>query len=144
VIAPLAGALSDRIHAGLLGGVGMGLAAVGMALLAYMPDGVSQWNISWRMALCGIGYGLFMAPNARLVIAAAPLARAASAGALIATNRLVAQALGAALLAGLLAQGFVSDNTPALFGAALAALAAACSAVRLGMATGAGEEADQL
>jgi DHA2 family multidrug resistance protein-like MFS transporter len=76
------------------------------------------------------------------VVSAAPLARAASAGGLISTNRLLAQTLGATLLAGLLNLGYGSDTTPALIAAALALCAGICSVARLAMpdAPGIGEE----
>lgn len=131
VVAPIAGWLSDRVHAGLLGGIGMAIATLGMALLALMPDGLSQWAIAWRMALCGVGYAMFLSPNARLVVSAAPLARAASAGGLISTNRLVGQTLGATLIAALLALGYGSDGTPAVIAAVLTLLAGVCSVARL-------------
>jgi DHA2 family multidrug resistance protein-like MFS transporter len=131
VTAPVAGMLSDRYHPGVLGGIGMAIATVGMLLLALIPEGTSQGDIAWRMAVCGIGYGIFLSPNARVVISAAPLARAASAGGLISTNRLVGQALGGTLLAALLAQGHGSDNTPAMIGSVLAFLAGICSVARL-------------
>jgi len=131
ITAPVAGTLSDRYHPGILGGIGMAIATLGMLLLALMPEGASQADIAWRMVVCGIGYGIFLSPNARVVISAAPLARAASAGGLISTNRLVGQALGGTLLAGLLALGHGSDSTPAMIGAALALLAGICSVARL-------------
>ena len=134
VVAPIAGWMSDRIHAGLLGGIGMAIATVGMVLLALMPDHLTQWAISWRMALCGVGYGMFLSPNARLVVSAAPLARAASAGGLISTNRLVGQTLGATLIAALLALGYGSDGTPAVIAAVLTLLAGVCSVARLRIA----------
>jgi len=131
VTAPIAGTLSDRYHPGILGGIGMAIATLGMLLLALMPEGASHTDIAWRMAVCGIGYGIFLSPNARVVISAAPLARAASAGGLISTNRLVGQALGGTLLAGLLALGHGSNSTPAIIGATLAFLAGICSVARL-------------
>ena len=134
IVAPVAGWMSDRVHAGLLGGIGMAIATLGMVLLALMPDHLSQWAISWRMALCGIGYGMFLSPNARLVVSAAPLARAASAGGLISTNRLVGQTLGATLIAALLALGYGSDGTPAAIAAVLTLLAGVCSVARLKIA----------
>ena len=72
-------------------------------------------------------------PAAWPITKEAPLARAASAGGLISTNRLVAQALGAALLAGLLNLGYGSDSTPAFIAAALAFCAGICSLARLTM-----------
>ena len=133
IVAPIAGALSDRFHAGLLGGIGMAIATAGMLLLAFMPEGLAHGSIAWRMSVCGVGYGMFLSPNARLVVSAAPLARAASAGGLISTNRLVAQALGATLVAGLLNLGHGSDSTPAFIGAALTLCAGICSVARLAM-----------
>ena len=103
VSAPLAGMLSDRYHPATLGCIGMAFASTGMLLLALLPEAATQLDIAWRGALCGTGYGLFFAPNAKLIISAAPIARAASAGGLIATNRLAGQALGTALVAALLA-----------------------------------------
>ena len=133
IVAPIAGMMSDRFHPGLLGGIGMAIATVGMLLLAVLPEGASYWSIAWRMSICGVGYGMFLSPNARLVVSAAPLARAASAGGLISTNRLVAQTLGATLLAGLLNLGHGSDSTPALIAAALTLCAGICSVARLAM-----------
>ena len=131
VTAPIAGYLSDRYHPGILGGIGMAIATLGMVLLALIPGDASHSDIAWRMVVCGTGYGIFLSPNARVVISAAPLARAASAGGLISTNRLVGQALGGTLLAGLLAAGHGSDSTPAMIGATLAFLAGICSVARL-------------
>jgi DHA2 family multidrug resistance protein-like MFS transporter len=131
VTAPIAGHLSDRYHPGILGGIGMAIATLGMVMLALIPGGASHSDIAWRMVVCGTGYGIFLSPNARVVISAAPLARAASAGGLISTNRLVGQALGGTLLAGLLAAGHGSDSTPAVIGATLAFLAGICSVARL-------------
>jgi DHA2 family multidrug resistance protein-like MFS transporter len=90
------------------------------------------------MAMCGTGYGLFFSPNAKLIISAAPIARAASAGGLIATNRLAGQALGTALVAALLAAGHGSDSSPALLGALLTFLAGVCSIARLSKWVGGG------
>jgi MFS transporter, DHA2 family, multidrug resistance protein len=131
VSAPLAGVLSDRYHPAILGGIGMGIATTGMLLVALLPEAATQADIAWRMAVCGMGYGLFFSPNAKLIISAAPIDRAASAGGLLATNRLTGQALGTALVAALLAMGHGSGNTPALVGAALAFLAGICSIARL-------------
>ncbi len=131
VSAPLAGMLSDRYHPAILGCIGMAIATAGMLLLALLPEGATQLDIAWRMAVCGTGYGLFFAPNAKLIITAAPIEHAASAGGLIATNRLAGQALGAALVAALLAAGHGSDSSPALLGAVLTFLAGICSIARL-------------
>ena len=48
------------------------------------------------MALCGLGFGFFQAPNNRTLLAAAPRARSGAAGGMFATARLLGQTLGAA------------------------------------------------
>ena len=131
IFAPLAGILSDRFPAAALGGIGMSIATIGLLLLAFLPDPVSSVSIAWRMALCGSGFGLFLAPNARLIVHSAPHARAASAGGLIATTRLTGQTLGATLIAALLSFGVGSNRVPALVAAGLAMIAGLCSVARL-------------
>ena len=101
IVAPLAGFLSDRIPAGLLGGIGMAISITALALLAGLPAHPTYWDIAWRMALCGSGFGTFLPPNARLIIGSAPRERVAAAGGLISTNRMVGQTLGATVLAAL-------------------------------------------
>lgn len=99
IVAPFAGRLSDRYHAGLLGGLGMLLLAVGLVSLATLPDGASSAAIVWRIALCGIGFGLFQTPNNRTMIGSAPLHRRGGASGMQAMARLSGQTLGAALMA---------------------------------------------
>ncbi len=131
VFAPLAGSLSDRFPAGILGGIGMTIATAALLLLAFLPAHLTHFGIAWRMALCGTGFGFFLSPNARLILHTAPHERAASAGGLISTTRLTGQTLGATLLAALLAMGMGSDRTPALVAAGLALVAGICSLARL-------------
>lgn len=136
VVAPTAGWLSDRIPAGILGGVGMGVSVVGLALLAYLPVHPGYWDIAWRMGLAGGGFGLFLSPNARLIIGSVPRERATAAGGLIATTRLTGQTLGATLAALLLAHGLASGRASPLIAAALAGVAGVCSVARLRVSRG--------
>ena len=78
---------------------------IGLALLAYLPAHPGYFDVAWRMALSGTGFGLFLSPNARLILGSAPAGRTASVGGLIATTRLTGQTLGATLAATLLATG---------------------------------------
>ena len=131
LIGPLAGMLSDRFPAGILGGIGMAIATSALVLLAFLPAHVSHFDLVWRMALSGAGFGLFLVPNARLIVHSAPHERTASAGGLISTARLTGQTLGATLLAALLSAGVGSGPVPALLAAGLAFLAGVCSLARL-------------
>lgn len=131
IVAPLSGWLSDRYPAGILGGIGMGVSIAALMLLAFMPADPSYFDVAWRMALCGSGFGLFMPPNARLIIGSAPRERAAAAGGLVSTVRLVGQTTGATLVAALLALGVGGGMTPPLVAAGLALVAGLCSLARL-------------
>jgi MFS transporter, DHA2 family, multidrug resistance protein len=131
LIGPTAGMLSDRFPAGILGGIGMAIASAGLLSLAFLPAHLSHFDMVWRMALSGAGFGLFVAPNARLIIHSAPHERAASAGGLISTTRLTGQTLGATVLAALLSVGVGTGPVPALLAAGLAVLAGICSVARL-------------
>ncbi len=132
LIAPLAGLMVERIHAGLLGGTGLVLMSAGMLLLALLPEGAAAADIIWRMMLCGAGFALFQSPNNSVLIASAPTARSGSASGMLATARLTGQTTGAALMA-LLFHAMPDNSThAALFiAAAIAALAAAISFSRL-------------
>lgn len=99
VFAPLAGALIGRVHAGLLGGIGMGLFALCLFSLAWLPAAPSDGEIIWRMMLCGAGFGLFQSPNNHTIITSAPRNRSGGASGMLGTARLFGQTTGAALVA---------------------------------------------
>ena len=98
-MAPIAGRLSDHYSPGALGGIGLSILAVGLVTLVLMPDAPSTLDISWRMAMSGIGFGFFQAPNLKGFMGSAPTTRAGSASGMVATSRLVGQSIGAALVA---------------------------------------------
>ena len=130
--APVAGRLADRHHAGYLGGFGLLALAAGLALLATFPDNGSVSGFVWRMALCGLGFGFFQAPNNRTIMAAAPRARSGAAGGMLGAARLLGQTLGATSVAILFRTHGAAGSHLALWLAAVLALAAALvSAVRL-------------
>jgi DHA2 family multidrug resistance protein-like MFS transporter len=98
-IAPIAGRLADRHHAGLLGAIGLTSMTTGLVLTALLPDNPSNADVMWRLVLCGAGFGIFASPNNRLMMNAVPRERSGSAGGIIATARTLGQTLGAALVA---------------------------------------------
>ncbi|MEG0806906.1 MAG: MFS transporter [Alistipes sp.] len=99
VVAPVAGILVERIHAGWLGGAGLTLMAAGLFALVLLPEAPSEIDIIWRLVLCGAGFGLFQSPNNSILIASAPPERSGSASGMLATARLIGQTTGAALMA---------------------------------------------
>ncbi len=87
-----------------LGGIGLALFACGLGTLALMPANPTAFDVIWRMALAGAGFGLFQTPNNRTMIAAAPRERSGGASGMLGTARLLGQTTGAALVALFLAR----------------------------------------
>lgn len=138
VVAPLAGWMSDRIAPTKLGVTGMAIAIAGLLLLAFMPDRPGDFGIGWRLALAAVGFGLFFAPNSRLLIGQAPRERTAAAGGLLSTSRLLGQTMAAVTVGILLASGAGLGPIPLFVSCALAVVAALCSLARYRSVTRAG------
>ncbi len=134
--APIAGRLADRVPSGLLGGLGLVMLAVGLGLLATMPAGPATLDIVWRMAVCGLGFGVFQTPNNRTIITSAPPERSGGASGMLATARLLGQTTGAATVAlifGLYAGGgaTLATSAPIVLAIFVAGMAAIVSLLRL-------------
>jgi MFS transporter, DHA2 family, multidrug resistance protein len=130
VIAPIAGRLADRYAAGVLGGIGLALFGIGVALLAILPPNPTTIDIVWRVAVCGFGFGLFQSPNNRAIIAAAPRERTGAASGMLGTARLFGQTIGAASVAVLFGLS-AGTAAPLAVAAGIALAAALVSCVRL-------------
>lgn len=99
VVSPLAAKFVERHNPGLTAACGMAIYAAGVLALILLPGaGVSEWNIAWRMSLCGIGFGMFQTPNNIVMVIATPVQRTGGAGGMQSTARLVGQTLGATLV----------------------------------------------
>ena len=124
VSAPLAGSLIGKVHAGILGGVGLSSLTVGIAATALLEPGASTLDVAWRLALCGFGFGLFQSPNNNILMTSAPAARSGSASGMLAMARLTGQTTGATLVA--LFFGLMPDGAPvaALWTGAIVSFAA--------------------
>lgn len=132
VIAPIAGRLVERYHAGLLGGIGLAVFTSGLFLLAVLPANPSDVDIIWRMILCGAGFGLFQTPNNHTIISAAPQHRSGGASGMLGTARLLGQTSGAALVA-LMFNMFSTNGTHAslILAGCFASIAALVSLLRV-------------
>jgi len=132
IMAPIAGRLSDRHPVGILGGLGLLLLGIGMALLAMLPPSPSVLDIVWRMAICGCGFGFFQSPNMKAIMSSAPAGRSGGASGIVATARLIGQTIGAALAALCFAVADREGATLALaLGAGFGALGCIMSFLRL-------------
>ncbi len=99
VAAPVAGKLSARYPAAILGSIGLAVLCLGLVLLAAMPAMPADWDIAWRMGICGIGFGFYQTPNNLTLMTAGPPERNGAASGMVAVARTVGWSLGAALVA---------------------------------------------
>lgn len=137
VMAVVVAPLSDRYPSGLLCCAGLAVLTLGMASLATMSGSVSSMGIAIRLAICGIGFGLFQSPNMREIMSGATAARSGGASAIVAISRLTGQTLGAGLVAQCFHWWSTSGSQMAVWlGGACALLGCLFSAMRLKRHTG--------
>lgn len=103
IVSPIAARYVERHNPGATAAVGMAVFVVGVALLLTCGSQPDEWNIAWRMAVCGIGFGLFQTPNNIVMVMATPVNRSGGAGGMQSTARLVGQTLGATLVSSIFA-----------------------------------------
>lgn len=99
VAAPIAGRLSARYPASILGSAGMTALCAGLLLLAAMPTHPADWDVAWRMGVCGVGFGFYQTPNNLTLMTAGPPDRSGAASGMVAVARTVGWSLGSALVA---------------------------------------------
>ena len=100
IVSPFAARFIEKHNAGATAAFGMLVYAAGLLLLLSIPigAGVPEWDIAWRMALCGCGFGIFQTPNATVMISATPVSRSGAAGGFQSTARIGGQTFGATLV----------------------------------------------
>jgi len=131
LVAPLAGRWSDRVAPALISSAGLICLGLGLAALCWLGDAPTPLEIGWRLALCGIGFGLFQSPNNRVIMGSAPKARSGGASGLQSMGRLLGQSLGAVAVA--MAFGRLHEHQAKVvlaLAATLALLAAGTSLLR--------------
>ncbi len=97
ISAPLSGMLADRIGSRWLSPLGLACACLGLFLLSLIDTHSTTWDIVWRLAIIGLGQGLFMSPNTRTMMGAASREAQGEASGLLATGRVIGQSLSVAL-----------------------------------------------
>ncbi|SDC84378.1 MFS transporter, DHA2 family, multidrug resistance protein [Cupriavidus sp. YR651] len=125
VMAAVSGRLSDRYPASILAGAGLVMLTAGLIGLAVLGKDASSFDIAWRMALCGLGFGFFQSPNNRAMIGATPRERSGGASGAQATTRLLGQTTGTAVVALLFSLDRSGAARLALYVAATVAFAGA-------------------
>jgi EmrB/QacA subfamily drug resistance transporter len=132
VVAPIAGALSDRLSPSRIIGTGLALQAAGLAWIAAVSTPTTPYiDLVAPFALSGIGMGLFFAPIANLILSSV---RGEEEGQASGANNAVRElggVFGVAILASVFSHyggyrsgtAFVNGMTPAVYvGAAVVAL----------------------
>ena len=136
-VAPIAGALSDRIGGGLIMGVGLTLQAIGLAWLgSVLSASVEYVSLVLPFIISGIGMGLFFAPVANVFLSAVRPEQEGQASGAGNAIRELGGVFGVAILAAIFArtgsfaspQAFVDGVVPATFvGAIVVAFGAAAA-----------------
>lgn len=98
IVSPIAARYVEKHNPGATAALGMGVFIVGVLLLLFTGNDPSEWNIAWRMAICGVGFGMFQTPNNIVMVMATPVNRSGGAGGMQSTARLVGQTLGATIV----------------------------------------------
>jgi EmrB/QacA subfamily drug resistance transporter len=137
VVAPIAGALSDRIPAHRIIGTGLALQAVGLAWIAAVSSPTMPYaDLIVPFALSGMGMGLFFAPIANVVLSSVRSEQEGQASGANNAIRELGGVFGVAILASVFSHyggyrtgvSFVNGMTPAVYvGAAVVALGAVAS-----------------
>lgn len=96
-VSPISGALSDRIGSRLLCTLGMATLGASLFMLSSLSSSATMMNIAWRLALTGIGIGIFISPNSAVAMSAVPPHRRGIASGSVATARNLGMVIGVAL-----------------------------------------------
>ena len=132
MMAPVAGSLSDRISAAALGGLGLLILGGALATLTLLRSDINSVWIALCMMFCGLGFGLFLSPNQKILMSSAPKSRGGSASGILGTSRLLGQAIGAVLVALALSQSQMDGSVHVLWlGVVIALVGASVSLSRL-------------
>lgn len=97
VLAPTAGALSDRIPARYISTFGSLMFAIGALFLALLPHHPSPWLIASAVVVAGFGTAVFSQPNNSTIMGSAPAHQRGVAAGILSTARTTGQLLGVAI-----------------------------------------------
>jgi MFS transporter, DHA2 family, multidrug resistance protein len=98
-MAPISGRLADRYNSSRLAAIGLGIFSLGLLCATVMGTHPAPADIAWRMALCGIGYGLFQSPNNRSMQNSVSRERSGGPQAIQSVARAFGQTTGAVIVA---------------------------------------------
>jgi len=97
VVGPVSGWLSDRVGSRGLSSLGIAVSCLGLVLLSDLRPGAAPFDVAWRLAMTGLGQGLFQPPNNSCIMSSVPRDRLGIAGGMLATMRNLGMSLGVAI-----------------------------------------------
>jgi len=97
VVSPLSGWLSDRTNSYVLSSIGIGIAALSILSLGYLNDNSSFTEVAFRLALLGLGMGLFQPPNNSIIMGSLPIEQLGIAAGIMGTMRNMGMVIGVAV-----------------------------------------------
>ena len=101
VVAPISGALSDRVGTRPISVAGLAVLVLGYLGLTGLGSGTTPLGFLARSAPIGVGMGLFQSPNNSAIMGTAPRERLGVASGMLALTRLLGQVTGIAVLGAL-------------------------------------------
>ena len=72
-VAPLSGAVSDRIGTRGLAFFGMCICTLGLLFMSGLDASANSFDVAWRIAICGLGMGMFQSPNNSAIMGSVPV-----------------------------------------------------------------------
>ena len=97
VASPFSGWLSDRTNSFLLSSIGIGISSVSILWLGYLTPASGSIDVVLRLALLGLGMGLFQAPNNSIIMGALPKEKIGIAAGTLGTMRNMGMVIGIAV-----------------------------------------------
>ena len=94
---PISGALSDRIGSRGLGFTGMIILSFGLFMFSWLTVDAKNIDVVWRLAVCGLGGGLFQSPMNSAAMGSAPERFRGVASSILAMMRNVGMVFGIAI-----------------------------------------------
>lgn len=114
IMAPLSGAMSDKISPDILGIIGLFILSIALFLLSFHNMSSQTLEITLNMALCGFGFGLFLSPNQHKIMASVNISISGMASGLLGTARLLGQSIGSAVFSFFLISDIITGTIDAL------------------------------
>jgi len=97
LVAPFSGSLSDRIGTRQLACLGASICAIALFLMSWLPVSATSFDVAWRLAIFGLGTGIFQSPNNSAIMGSSPRNQLGIAAGVLSTVRNVGMVLGIAV-----------------------------------------------